>query len=232
MKKHVLGILLGCISVSSLSAQDKYIGSERLKALIGSYLYNTVVFYKGNSWFLPLKYFTFYAAPPAVLSAIATMNKSGDTQKATASVIGLVSGLTGLLIEYGNRFNRVQMMDHYLKEYTKYESFGELTDPEAAMLCAAHRKNIQVMRNLLPYLTHFLQQRGIWKVLTELYFDEPEKIVSTESTSYRPGYSQHNGFSIDYVTQNSISKVKRAYMSKKTMKRRMKVLKEKLGYTE
>ena len=232
MKKQLLGVFLGCMAISTLSARDRYLDNEQLKDLVGSYIYNSVVFYKGNSWFLPLKYFSFYAIPGAVFGGLSATGVSKDTSSATAAVMGMVTGISGLIGEYANRFNNVQIMNKYLKEYTSFENFKNLSNPQAAMLCAAHLKKIQAMKNIMPYLTEFLKDQGVWKVLTELYFDEPDSIVTTRGSSIKPGYSSRGGFSIEHVSQESVSIVKRAYMSKKTMKRRMKTLQAKLGYTE
>lgn len=230
MKKFMLHSLFAVVAATSLSAQAEFMPESQLRDLVGSNYANTATFFRGDSWWLPVKYFALSAAPGAGFGYVFAEDRSARLD--WAIVMGLVTGVSGTIMVYTDRFVRVHKMNNFLKEYSPTSSIKELSDAEAVMLCGAHYKDLGVMRRLLPHLSGFLHEMGTWEVLTELYFDEPDSTVVNSGSSVRPGYSQGGGFHIDTVHHNSVSQVKHAYMTPEVMKRRIKVLKAKLGYTE
>ncbi len=226
MKKIILNSLFAVVATTSLSASDNYMRNEELCDLVGSNYANTATFFKGASWWLPVKYFAISAAPGAVLGGLLS-----EEHQAVFG-FGLCCGVAGTIIVYVDRFVRVNKMNKFLKEYTPVSCFKELSDAQAVMLCGAHYKDLDVMKRLLPYLSDFLHEIGTWEVLTELYFDEPDSTVTHSGSSWTPGYSTRGGFSVERTSHNTLSQVKHAYMSAEAMKRRMKVLKAKLGYID
>lgn len=230
MKKIIMHSLFALIAATSFSAHAEYIAEDQLSSVVGSNYTNTAIFFRGDSWFLPAKYFTICAAPAAALGW--ATGKYPQEKKDGALILGGLSGATGLFCFYVDRWVRVHQMNHFLKEYASVSRLKDLSNAEAALLCAAHYKDLGVMKVLLSYLPEFLHEMGTWEVLTELYYDEPDSTVTNSGTSVRPGYSHHGGWHIDATSHSSVSQVKHAYMRPEVMARRMKVLKKKLGYID
>jgi hypothetical protein len=230
MKKLLLNSLFAALSVSSFSAHAEYMSEDQLRNLVGSNYTNTALFFRGDSWGLHAKYFALSAVPGAAFGYVTGNNT--DERRVSSLVVGIVTGTTGWLFVLIDRLARTGIMNKFLKEYSSVSRLKELTNAEAAMLCGAHYKDLGVMKQLLPYLSDFLQEMGTWEVLTELYFDEPDSTVTQSGSSVRPGFSAGRGLHVDYTSHTSTSQVKHAYMRPEVMERRMKVLKAKLGYTD
>ena len=230
MKKNLLSALLAFSVGTSVSLHAQYLDNAKLQNMVGSYYVNTAAFFKGESWMLPVKYFAVSGAVGAGAGYILGANPAAS--KKLSSVGGLVTGTIGLLAVYLHRFMCVGTMDRFLKEYSKYSHFTELSDMQAIMLLGALNKDLSVMRRLVPYLSGFLREMGTWQVLTELYFDEPDSVINHSGSALTPGFSKSRGFYLNVNMHSSSSQVKHAYMRPEVMQRRMKTLQAKLGYTE
>ncbi len=88
------------------------------------------------------------------------------------TLVGAAAGATaGAIKDQGTKYWIRYRINPILRKYTLY-TFQNLPRPEAALILAAHRKNLPLMKNLAPRLKRFIARKGVLQALTELYLKQ------------------------------------------------------------
>ena len=63
-------------------------------------------------------------------------------------------------------------INNVLETRTSFTSLKKLPQEQATLIVAAYRRNLPMMKLLIDHQPEFVTQTGVWKALTELYFNK------------------------------------------------------------
>ena len=88
---------------------------------------------------------------------------------ALSSMIGILAA-SSLIIDIQD--SQLDRIDRVLEIRTSFTSLKELSREQAILIIATYRRNIPMMKLLINHQPEFVTQTGVWKALTELYFNQ------------------------------------------------------------
>ncbi len=93
-----------------------------------------------------------------------------------AAIIGGISALlgsgVGAIYTKIQKYRILNKINTLLQAYTSYHSFNDLTLAESALLYAAYLQNLGLLRPLAHEMSDFLNKRGVFNVVTTLFFNQ------------------------------------------------------------
>ncbi len=91
---------------------------------------------------------------------------------AVGGALGAAKVAISTALRAGLRMWQIRKINNVLQERTTLNSFATLPRGQAMLFVAAYKRNIPVMKRLIGRLSDFVNQEGVWKALTELFFNE------------------------------------------------------------
>ncbi len=91
---------------------------------------------------------------------------------AVGAALGAAQVAISMALKSGLRMWQVRKINNVLKERTTLDGFATLPQGQAMLFVAAYKRNVPMVKLLVNRLSDFVNQEGVWKALTELFFNE------------------------------------------------------------
>ena len=108
----------------------------------------------------------------AEVAARVTATQVGIGAAAGAAVGSAVGTGIAAVSGPGLRMWQVRKINNALKDLTALGNFKKLPQEQAMLFVAAYKRNVPMTKLLVNRLPDFVNQQGIWKALTKLFFNE------------------------------------------------------------
>ncbi len=91
---------------------------------------------------------------------------------AVGAALGAARVAIPMALRSGLRMWQVRKINNVLQERTTLDGFATLPQGQAMLFVAAYKRNIPMVKLLVNRLSDFVNQEGVWKALTQLFFNE------------------------------------------------------------